>query len=144
MLCPTLAAGEALSIYAGWVPGTPEPARLRQVRAMFGAARVGCVVVACGSDVGVCAHGGNARELELMVDYGMSPAQALRAATSVAAEVLGRGSELGRIAPGALADLVAFEGDPLADVAALRRPALVVARGALVLERLPRGAGAPR
>lgn len=132
VFCPTLAANEAMARYGGWTPGQPEPERLRQARAVFGTAlRVG-VLIACGSDAGVFAHGDNTRELELMVDYGMTPAQALRAATLVAAQVLGRGDDLGRLASGALADLIAVSGDPLRDIAALRAPVLVVQEGRIV------------
>ena len=120
-LVPTLAAGEAVSRYAGWKPGEPEPQRLRDARETMRRALAIGVPIANGSDAGVFAHGDNARELELLVDYGMTPAAALRAATADAARVLGRAADLGRIAPGFTADLVAVDGDPLADVSALRR-----------------------
>jgi len=128
VLCPTLAANEAVVRYSGWRPGDPEPERLRQARRTFADALAVGVTVALGSDAGVFRHGGNARELELMVEYGMTPAQALAAATRVAAELLGR-PDLGRIAPGATADLVALGGDPLADPTAYRRVVLVVKDG---------------
>jgi imidazolonepropionase-like amidohydrolase len=143
-LCPTLAATEAVSRYAGWRPGQPEPARLRDARAAFARALAAGVTIANGSDAGVFAHGGNARELELLVAWGMTPRDALRAATATAAAVLGRGRELGRIAPGYVADLVVFRGDPLADVAALRHPLLVIKDGRVALDRLaavPAGSG---
>jgi imidazolonepropionase-like amidohydrolase len=128
-LVPTLAASEAVSRYAGWKPGEPEPQRVKEARKMFARALKSGVTIANGSDVGVFAHGRNARELELMVAYGMSPAQALRAATATAAAVLRKDKELGRIAPGYLADLVAVQGDPLADISVIERPALVVKDG---------------
>jgi imidazolonepropionase-like amidohydrolase len=128
-LVPTLAAGEAIARYAGWRPGAPEPPRLREARAMMGRALAVGVPVAHGSDAGVFAHGANARELELMVNYGMTPAAALRAATADAARVLGRAADLGSIAPGATADLAAVEGDPLADVSALLRVRWVMKEG---------------
>ena len=70
-----------------------------------------------------------------MVAWGMTPAQALRAATVTAAEVLGKGGELGKIAPGFRADLIAVRSDPLADPAALRQPALVLKDGAIAADR---------
>jgi len=141
VLCPTLAASEAMARYEGWKPGDPEPARLLQARELIRAARAAGVTLACGSDAGVFAHGDNARELELLVECGLSPAEALRAATATAAAVLGRDSDLGRVEPGAGADLVLVRGDPLADVGALRRPALVLQDGRVVVDR--RGAGVP-
>ena len=128
-LVPTLAASEAVSRYAGWKPGTPEPQRIKETREMFTRALKSGVTIANGSDVGVFAHGQNARELELMVAYGMSPKEALRAATAIAAAVLGRGKDLGKIAPGYLADLVAVKGDPLAEISVIERPVVVVKEG---------------
>ena len=141
-LCPTLAAVEAVSRYAGWRPGQPEPQRLRDARAGFARALAAGVTIANGSDAGVFAHGDNARELELLVAWGMTPRAALRAATATAAAVLGRGNELGRIAPGYVADLVAVRGDPLADIAALRHPLLVIKDGRVAVDRLGRPANA--
>src|SRR5207302_1123547 len=112
-LCPTLAAGEAMSKYRGWRQGAdPEPATLKSKRASFKEALEAGVTIVNGSDVGVFAHGDEARELELLVDYGMKPAQAVRAATSVAAKAMHLEGRLGSIKPGLVADLVAVEGDP--------------------------------
>ena len=134
-LCPTLAATEAVTRYAGWRPGQPEPERLKDARAGFARALAAGVIIANGSDAGVFAHGDNAREIELLVAWGMTPRDALRAATATAAGVLGRGRDLGRIAPGYVADLVAFHGDPLADIAALRHPVLVIKDGKVAADR---------
>jgi imidazolonepropionase-like amidohydrolase len=134
-LCPTLAASDAVARYAGWNGADPVPGRVAGSRALIQRAQAAGVALACGSDAGVFAHGDNARELELLVGAGLTPAQALRAATATAAAVLQRGSELGRIAPGFAADLVAVRGDPLADPRSLRRPALVLRAGRVVVDR---------
>jgi imidazolonepropionase-like amidohydrolase len=134
VLCPTLAATEAVTRYAGWKAGEPDPPAIVNSKGFFARALASGVVIACGSDVGVFAHGTEAREIELMVAYGMKPADALRSATSIAADVLGRGKDLGRIAPGFVADLVAFRGDPLADATQLRNPLFVMRAGAVAVE----------
>jgi imidazolonepropionase-like amidohydrolase len=134
-LCPTLAAAEAMSKYRGWRPGTdPEPAALRTKRASFKDALEAGVTIAAGSDVGVFAHGTEARELELMVEYGMKPAQALRSATSIDARVLRLDGRLGAIRAGLLADLIAVEGDPTQDIRTLRNVQLVIKSGQLYRE----------
>jgi imidazolonepropionase-like amidohydrolase len=131
-LCPTVAAGDAIARYRGWAPGTgEEPERIRVKRASVRAALQVGVTICNGSDVGVFTHGDNARELELLVDYGMRPVNALIAATGGNARALAL-SDRGRIAPGLLADLVAVQGDPLADITALRDVRLVLKGGAVV------------
>ncbi len=129
-LSPTLAATEAVSVYAGWKRGQqPEPQAVRDKRASFKAALDAHVIILSGSDVGVFAHGDNARELELMVAYGMPALEALKSATSVAGRVLHM--DIGRVQPGLLADLVAVDGDPLKDISALRQVKFVMKGGTI-------------
>jgi imidazolonepropionase-like amidohydrolase len=102
--------------------------------ASFRMARAAGVRIAAGSDAGTPfnGHGSLVPELSLMVAQGMSPLEAIRSATSIAADALGLGAETGRIAPGYAADLVAVAGDPAASIEALDDVRLVIARGRMV------------
>jgi imidazolonepropionase-like amidohydrolase len=93
------------------------------------------VKIAFGTDAGVSKHGRNGDEFELMVKHGMPAAAAIQAATTNAADLLGLSAEIGSIEPGKSADLIAVEGDPLADVTVLKRVPFVMARGRVVKDR---------
>jgi imidazolonepropionase-like amidohydrolase len=129
VFCPTIAAGDAIQRYRGWRRGSPEPESIRAKRASVRAAIDAGVTICNGSDVGVFTHGDNARELELLVDYGMTPLQALIAATATNARLLRMEREIGGVHPRMLADLIAVEGDPTRDIAALRRVRFVMKNG---------------
>jgi imidazolonepropionase-like amidohydrolase len=130
-LCPTISAYEAMIAYGGGgLGGEPYPPAPEPKYASMRAALASGVTIVNGSDVGVFAHGDNARELEALVRYGMSAQRALESATAVAAEILDLEGEIGSIAPGLLADLVAVTGDPTADISAIRDVRLVMRGGA--------------
>jgi imidazolonepropionase-like amidohydrolase len=137
-LCPTLAAGDAIAQYGGWHKGVdPEPARIAAKRASFRRALDAGVEMCFGGDVGVYPHGDNVRELEMMVEYGMTDADVLRVATSGNARIFEL-DDRGRVEPGLLADLVAVRGDPSTDISALRAVEMVMKGGSIVREPPPR------
>jgi imidazolonepropionase-like amidohydrolase len=134
-LVPTLMAftGARESLEAGRL--TPTVAvKAREALSHLGeavrAARAAGVPVVFGTDAGVFAHGRNGEEFAQLVRFGgMSPAEAIASATTGAARLLGLEGEIGRIAAGYSADLIAVDGDPLADVRALERVEFAMVRG---------------
>ncbi|HTD41311.1 MAG TPA: amidohydrolase family protein [Mucilaginibacter sp.] len=128
-LCPTLAATEAYSIYFhGWKKGDRDNDQIRRKKYIFNEAIKAGITICMGGDVGVFAHGDNAREMILMVEYGMKPLDVLRSATSVNALVF-RMNSVGSIKAGYLADLVAVDGNPSEDIKAVKHVKLVMKDG---------------
>ncbi len=131
--CPTLAASDAIEHYRGWNGQSPEPMGIVAKRTSFALALQAGVKMCVGGDTGVFSHGTNARELELMVAWGMPSAAVLMAATSGNAHLLGLGDRVGSIAPGMLADLIAVIGNPEQKIDAIRAPTLVMKGGEVVI-----------
>lgn len=132
---PTLLAGQFVAEKAkipGYFPAVIVPKALSigpALQSTFGKAYKYGVKIAFGTDSGVSAHGDNAREFGLMVDAGMAPMDALKSATSVAAEVLGRQEDLGQLKAGFVADIVAVEGDVMANIRLLENVSFVMKGG---------------
>ncbi|MDX2209601.1 MAG: amidohydrolase family protein [Sphingopyxis sp.] len=87
------------------------------------------VTIGYGTDAGVYPHGQNGKQFAYMVQHGMTPMQAIKSATSVAARIIGAEADIGTIAPGRFADLLGIDGDPLTDISILERPPLTVLQG---------------
>jgi len=130
-LCPTLAASDAVSRYRGWNGQEPAPAAVEENRKSFRMALAAGVLICMGGDVGVFTHGENWREMMLMQQEGMSAIQVLSAATSGNARIFHL-TDVGSLKPGMLADIVAVEGDPTRDVAAVKAVKLVMKGGEVV------------
>lgn len=131
VLCPTLAASDAVSRYRGWAGGDPVPNAVAESRTAFALARAAGVPMCVGGDVGVFAHGENAREMTLMAAAGMPAVQVLIAATSGNARAFHL-ADRGQIKAGLLADLVAVHGDPTRNIAAIIHVAWVMKGGSVV------------
>lgn len=134
-LCPTLAAFEAIAQYHGWKKGIdPEPANISAKRKSFLLALKNNVTICMGGDVGVFPHGDNAREMELMVYYGMKPIDVLRSATSVNAMVFGYANKIGKIKKDLLADIIMVAGNPVENISAVRKVLFVMKNGKIYKE----------
>ena len=140
-LVPTISAGEMTENAAksGRLTGLRAEKALMAATEMHPATRLANrlhVPVALGTDAGVGAHGANAREFRLMVEWGgLTPMQALVAGTSSGAKLLGWESRVGTLAAGKLADIVAVPGNPLDDVTATERVVFVMKNGVIYRER---------
>ena len=133
-LVPTLMAFEGVRERLGkgiYTPTVEEKVRMtlgRVGQAVTRAKALG-VPIAFGTDAGVFEHGRNAGEFALLVKAGLTPREALASATTTAARLLSMENEIGRIAPGMSADMIAVDGDPLGDVTTLEHVRWVMARG---------------
>src|SRR5690606_1660901 len=135
-LVPTLLAGDFVARVASGPDNFFTPAQSAKALEagpkmldMAARAHRGGVKIAFGTDSGVSAHGDNAQEFALLVRAGLTPLEAIQAATVGAAEHLQIQHEVGRLAPGMAADLIAVRGDPLSDVTTLERVSFVMRDG---------------
>jgi imidazolonepropionase-like amidohydrolase len=139
-LCPTLAASDAIAQYSGWKKGIDrEPARITNKRKVFQLALQAGVTICMGGDVGVFPHGDNAREMELMVEYGMKAIDVLRSATKVNADVFGYANKIGRLQKGLFADIIAVEGNPADNITNIRKVSFVMKDGVIYKTPLVEG-----
>jgi len=127
---PTVAAVDVISQYRGWKKGTMDPpANVLNKRKSFKDAIASGVSIGMGGDVGVYPHGENALEMELMVEYGMSPLDVLKAATSVNSRAFHLEDRLGFLKPGFISDVVVISGDPSQNISAVRNVLFVMKEG---------------
>lgn len=131
-LCPTLAATESIGQYRGWKKGSsPEPEAIKKKKASFKLAIESGVTLLAGGDVGVFAHGENVLELELMVEYGLSPLATLTSATLVNAKAFHLEEQLGSLKKGLKADIIIVSGDPTKTISDLRKVKFVMKDGVI-------------
>jgi imidazolonepropionase-like amidohydrolase len=140
-LVPTLLAGATVTEWAtdpnGFLSAAAKAKALDvgpKMLDMGRRAHAAGVKIAFGTDASVARHGSNAREFSLMVRAGFTPLDAIRAATTVAADHLGLAREVGSLTPGKAADLIAVDGDPLAQVSELERVRFVMKGGVIYVE----------
>jgi len=132
-LCPTLAAGDAILQYRGWKKGIDaEPERISKKKETFKQILQSGVKICMGGDVGVFSHGDNAREIEMLVEYGMKPLEALKSATSINADAFHIDYQVGRIKAGLLADILVVEGNPAEIIKSIRNIKLVMKDGQII------------
>jgi imidazolonepropionase-like amidohydrolase len=134
-LVPTLEASEyilgKIGTYPPAIQDKAKAATAARSEMFRNAVQLG-VKIAFGTDAGVFPHGDNAKEFALMTGLGMQPIEALRAATSVAADLLGIAQTTGTLEKGKIADIVALPGDPVADITATERVTFVMKDGQVV------------
>ena len=131
-LLPTLTVVAATAQYFnGWEEGSAPTARMQAAHAAFRWALEAGVTIGCGSDVGAFPHGENWRELVWMVRCGMTPAQALLAATAVNAKILNQQELFGQLRVGLNADIIAVEGDPTQDISKIGQVRFVMKGGVI-------------
>jgi imidazolonepropionase-like amidohydrolase len=134
-LVPTIIAGKSVADSAK-IPGYFPPVIARkamevgvQIQQTFGKAYKAGVKIAFGTDAGVYAHGKNYKEFEYMVEAGMPPMEAIKAATTSAADLLSIAGKTGSISKGKFADIIAVDGNPLADIKVMKNVIFVMKEG---------------